>query len=79
MTSLPAARLGLTHRGRIAPGCFADVTVFNAGTVQDRATFAAPHQYSTGVEHVLVNGVLVVDGGRSTAAPAGRAIRSVTD
>ncbi len=77
MTSLPAARIGLTHRGRIAPGCFADLTVFNAGTVQDRATFAAPHQYSTGVEHVLVNGALAVDCCRSTAAPVGRAISSV--
>lgn len=79
MTSLPAARLGLRGRGRIAEGAFADLVVFDPATVADRATFQDPHHYPAGIEHVLVNGVPVVDGGRFTDARAGRVLRRGTD
>jgi N-acyl-D-amino-acid deacylase len=75
MTELSARRLALTDRGRIAEGMAADVVVFDPATVRDRATFTAPHQYPEGIDHVLVNGVAVVDGGRFTDARAGKALR----
>ena len=75
MTSLPAARLGLADRGRIAAGMAADLVVFDPATVADRSTFAEPHQYPVGIEHVVVNGTPVVDGGRFTDARAGRVLR----
>ncbi|MCH2579564.1 MAG: amidohydrolase family protein, partial [Pseudomonadales bacterium] len=59
MTLLPAQRLGLHNRGRIAPGYFADIAVFNPETIAEPPTFANPHQYSTGIQDVLVNGLLV--------------------
>ena len=72
MTSLPARRIGLKDRGRIAPGCRADVTVFDAATVSDKATFAEPHQYSAGIQHVVVNGCLTLRDGRLTGPMAGQ-------
>ncbi|MCH7593052.1 MAG: amidohydrolase family protein [Chloroflexi bacterium] len=75
MTTLPAQRLGLKNRGRIAPGQFADIAVFDPASVHEQATFADPHQYSTGVSHVLVNGKLAVDGGTPTGTTAGRVVR----
>ena len=75
MTTLPAQRLGLKNRGRIAPGQFADIAVFDPASVHEQATFADPHQYSTGVSHVLVNGKLAVDGGTPTGTTAGRIVR----
>lgn len=75
MTSLPADNLGITDRGRLMPGQFADVVVFDAATIQDHATFDDPHRYSTGVVHVLVNGVPVLSDGRHTGATPGRVVR----
>ena len=75
MTSMPAARLGLNGRGTIVAGGFADLVVFDPETVIDQATFAEPHQYPLGVDHVIVNGVLSVDGGRYIDAKAGRVLR----
>ena len=75
MTGLPADRLGLTDRGRIAEGAWADITVFDPATVIDRATFEDPHQYPEGIPFVIVNGVVVVDDGRFTEARPGRALR----
>jgi N-acyl-D-aspartate/D-glutamate deacylase len=75
MTSMPAARLGLRDRGRIAEGLVADVTVFDPATVRDRATFTAPHQYPEGIPYVIVNGVPVVDGGTFTANRPGKVLR----
>ena len=66
MTSLSAAKAGLVDRGLLRPGQFADVAVFNAETIADRATYIEPFQYSEGVEYVLVNGQLVLDRGRHT-------------
>ena len=75
MTGMPAARLGLTTRGVIAEGAHADVVVFDAATVADRATFEHPHQYPAGIGDVVVNGVQVVMGGTMTAARPGRVVR----
>ena len=75
MTSLPAQRMRLWDRGVVRPGAFADLVVFDAATVRDRATFEQPKQYAEGVRYVLVNGQLVVDGGQITSARPGRALR----
>lgn len=75
LTLLPAETLNIDHRGRLAPGYFADLAIFNPDTVADHATFENPHQYATGMEYVLVNGVPVVSQGVHTGATPGRAIR----
>lgn len=75
MTGLPARRLGLTDRGVLAPGAMADVVVFDAATVADRATYEDPHRYATGIDHVLVNGRVVIADGEHTGALPGRVLR----
>lgn len=75
MTSMPAKRVGLKDRGWLREGMFADIAVFNPRTVIDRATFEAPNHYPEGVSYVIVNGQLSVDGGKRTAALAGRPLR----
>jgi N-acyl-D-aspartate/D-glutamate deacylase len=75
MTGMPAATLGLADRGRIAAGARADLTIFDADSVADRATFEEPHQYPVGIPYVIVNGTFAVDGGRFTGARAGRVLR----
>ena len=75
LTSLPADNLKLHRRGALRAGYFADVVVFDPATVQDHATFAQPHQYSTGVQHVFVNGVQVLKDGEHTGAMPGRVVR----
>ncbi|WOJ95897.1 D-aminoacylase [Congregibacter brevis] len=75
LTLLPATTLGIVERGRLAEGFYADLVVFDAEGVADHATFDQPHVYSTGVDHVLVNGVPVVADGEHTGADAGRAVR----
>ncbi len=74
MSGATAQRLGLQDRGLLREGFFADIAVFDPDRVIDRATFAEPHQYSEGMEYVLVNGVLVVDGGEHTGARPGRVL-----
>lgn len=74
MTSLAAQRVGLTDRGLLRPGMFADVTVFDPATVGDRATFEKPHQPSVGIEYVFVNGQAVLRRGQVTAARPGRGL-----
>ena len=74
-TSAVATRLRIPDRGLLKEGFWADVVVFDPETVGDRATFEEPHQLSTGVEHVLVNGVSVVENGRVTGATPGRIVR----
>jgi N-acyl-D-amino-acid deacylase len=61
MTSLPAQKFHITNRGLIQPGMFADIVIFDAGTVKDQSTFEHPHAYSTGFKYVLVNGNITVD------------------
>jgi len=75
MTSLPAANLGINTRGRLQPGYFADVTVFDPATIQDHATFENPRQLATGVSEVWVNGVEVVHSGEHTGAKPGRVVK----
>jgi N-acyl-D-amino-acid deacylase len=75
MTSLPAGTLRLTDRGRLTAGAFADVVVLDPQSVADTATFEAPHSYAVGVEHVIVNGVRVVEDGEITGARPGRRLR----
>jgi len=75
MTSLPAQTFGLRDRGLVREGMAADLVVFDDAAVSDRATFERPHQYAAGFEHVLVNGVAVVDGGRLTEARPGAPLR----
>ncbi|MDZ7719154.1 MAG: amidohydrolase family protein [Balneolaceae bacterium] len=60
LTSLPASNLKIEKRGKLEPGYFADVVIFNPETIQDHATFQEPYQLATGVEHVFVNGVQVL-------------------
>lgn len=74
-TSQAAIRVGITDRGLLRPGMFADIVVFDPATVKDEATFADPNRYSTGIHHVLVNGTAVVADGGITAARPGRALR----
>jgi N-acyl-D-amino-acid deacylase len=74
LSSLPATNLGLDRRGFLREGYFADVVVFDPAVIADRATFEAPHQYSVGVKHVLVNGVPVLRDGEPTGALSGRAL-----
>ncbi len=75
MTLLPARRLGLADRGRIAVGAQADLVVFDPATVRDTATFEQPHQYPEGIPIVIVNGMVTVDAGKLTAARSGRVLR----
>jgi len=75
MTSLAAQRVGLTDRGLVRPGMYADLTVFDPATVIDRATFEQPHQPSVGVEYVFVNGQAVLRRGQMTDARPGRGLR----
>ena len=75
MTSLPARTFGLQDRGLIREGMAADLVIFDPARVEDKATYAKPHQYSQGFDFVLVNGKLVVDEGKLTAARAGQTLR----
>jgi N-acyl-D-amino-acid deacylase len=75
MTSLAAQRVGLTERGLLRPGMYADITVFDPNTIIDNSTFEQPQQLATGVSYVFVNGVAVVDEGKVTSALPGRALR----
>lgn len=79
MTTLPASRLGVTRRGRIAPRFGADMVVFDPDTVADTATFESPHSYPVGIPHVAVNGVLVIEGGEFTGATPGKVVRDFVD
>jgi N-acyl-D-amino-acid deacylase len=75
MTSLPAATFRLTDRGLVRPGGWADLVVFDPERIQDTATYGDPHHYPTGIAHVLVNGVPVIERGELTRARPGMALR----
>lgn len=75
LTSLPASNLKIERRGTLAPGYFADVVVFDPQTIIDHATFGEPHQYSTGMLNVFVNGTQVLDDGEHTGATPGQVVR----
>jgi len=74
MTSLAASQMKIADRGTIKEGFFADMVIFDPNTVADTATFEKPQQYPVGIETVIVNGTVMVDGGRHTGAHAGRAL-----
>ena len=75
LSSLPCENLKIKRRGRLAPGYFADIVIFDPATIQDHATFEKPHQYATGVQHVFVNGVQVLKDGEHTGATPGKVVR----
>jgi N-acyl-D-aspartate/D-glutamate deacylase len=75
MTGWPATRMKLANRGTIQVGNWADVTIFDYDAIQDRATYEKPMEFPTGIEWVLVNGVVTIDHGKHTGAKAGRALR----
>jgi N-acyl-D-amino-acid deacylase len=74
MTSLPAQIIGLRDRGLLRESYWADITIFDPKTIADRATYVNPHQYAEGVPYVLVNGELVVDGGKITGKLPGKVL-----
>ena len=76
MTGFPAQRLGLVKRGTLREGAIADMAVFDAGTITDRATFSDPHQFAVGVTHVFVAGRAVLRDGAVTGAQPGRVLRN---
>jgi len=74
MTSLPASRLGLSNRGRLVPGYAADVVIMEAEKVKANATFLDPHQYPSGITHVIVNGEIVIQDEKFTGKTPGAMI-----
>ena len=79
MTGLPAQILGLKDRGLIRTGQWADLVVFDPVTIADKATFTEPHQYPTGIPHVFVNGIAVIDEGKLTSATPGKVLTPERD
>ncbi len=79
MTGAPAARLGLRERGTLRDGNRADLVIFDPATIRSNATYDEPRRFPTGIDHVIVNGTLVVDGGEHTGATPGRGIRRGVD
>ncbi len=75
MSSFPAQRLGLEDRGVLRPGLKADIVIFDAATIKDRATFERPHQYAEGVSAVMVNGAVVLESGKVTGNRGGKVLR----
>ncbi len=75
LSALPAENLKLDRRGSLKPGNFADIVIFDPAKIQDHATFEKPHQYSTGVRDVFVNGVQVLKNGDHTGAKPGQVVR----
>jgi N-acyl-D-amino-acid deacylase len=75
MTGWPATRMKLANRGTIQVGNWADVTVFDYDALEDRSTYEKPMEFPTGIEWVLVNGVVTIDHGKHTGAKAGQALR----
>jgi N-acyl-D-amino-acid deacylase len=74
MTSTTAQRFGLADRGSIRQGAWADLVLFDAQTVADKATYTDPHQYPVGISMVIVNGVVVIDQGQHTGALPGQVL-----
>ena len=75
LSKLPATNLKIKKRGELKAGNYADIVIFDPAKVQDHATFAKPHQYSTGVIHVFVNGIQVLKDGEHTNAKPGRFVK----
>jgi len=75
LTSQPAENLKIKKRGRLKKGYYADVVIFEPDSIKDHATFKDPHQLSTGMSHVFVNGIQVLSSGQHTGATPGRIVR----
>ena len=75
MTSLPASNLHLERRGQLTAGYFADLVLFDADSIADRATYEEPQQFATGVHHVIVNGTPVISSGVHTGEFPGRFVK----
>lgn len=75
MTEFPARIFGLQKRGSLREGYFADVVIFDPESISDKATFQNPYQFAEGIEHILINGKLVVDGGLPTGGLFGKVLR----
>lgn len=75
MSAVAANEVQCYDRGRISPGLAADIVLFDAAAIADRATFAEPHKTADGVRHVIVNGKLVLENGKFTGAKPGRVLR----
>ncbi len=75
LTTLPATNMKIEKRGALKEGFYADIVVFDPAKVQDHSTFDNPHQLSTGMNHVFVNGVQVLKDGEHTGATPGRVVR----
>ena len=75
LTGLPASNLGITDRGILKAGNYADLAIFDPATIRDNATFAQPQLYATGMRHVFVNGVAVLRDGEHTRNIPGRFVR----
>ncbi|UCF65786.1 MAG: D-aminoacylase [bacterium] len=78
MSSMPADKLGLKYRGKLAKEYFADIVIFNPDTVIDKATFSNPHQFPIGIQYVLVNGKMVIKEGKHTGKYPGRVLRKTS-
>ena len=76
MTSLPASRIGLKNRGEIKKGYFADINIFKPEELREKATYVDPHQYSTGMKWVLVNGKIALKDGNKIEGRFGKVVRS---
>ena len=79
MTALPASRLNLSRRGRIAPGQIADVLIFDPANVKQHNDFVNPHVYSSGMDYVFVNGKPALENGKPNGTLPGRVMRSLDD
>lgn len=79
MTSLPARKMGLWNRGLVRVGNWADLVIFDEDKVEDKATYMNPHQYPKGIEYVIVNGKIVIEGKRHRKALPGKVLRRGRD
>ena len=79
MTGLSARKFGLTDRGELHQGTFADLVVFDQNSIVDKGTFADPNHYPEGIHHLFVNGVQVINEGEHTGARSGRSLRRSLD
>ena len=75
LSGLSASKLKLKERGFLKENYFADIVIFDPNTISDHATFSEPHQLATGMHHVFVNGVQVLESGEHTGMTPGRVVR----
>lgn len=75
LTALPAKNLRIDNRGRLKEGFKGDIVIFNPETIRDHATYEKPHRYASGVKHVFVNGIQVLENGKHTLAKPGQVVR----